>query len=75
MESCADTGLAVLIAPLYTSVATSASNRTPAMELVGMNIGTAKGRSHTDGVLIPQLALLVSLRKRIVIFIIVDPPA
>jgi len=45
------------------------------MEIAGMNIGMAKGRSHTNDVLITQLALLVSLRKRIVSFIIVDPPA
>src|SRR5258706_8576867 len=65
--------LAVRIVTLHMSEATSASNHSPAKESAGIKIGMSRRRPHTNGLLIPQLVLLVSARRRIVILIITDP--
>ena len=74
-ERAAHAGLDIWIAPLYTSEATSALNRTPAKESAGIKIGMLRSRSHTNDTLIPQLALLVSVRKGSVCVIIMNPSA
>lgn len=52
---------------------TSASNRTPAKDGAGIQIGMPRSRSQTNDVLIPQLALLVSVRTSSAVLIIMDP--
>ena len=71
----ANTRIVVLIEPLHTFEDTSASGHTPAKESAGIKIGMPRILSHTNDILIPQLALSVLDRTRVVILIVMDPIA